>query len=188
MPEAALRSKLTSWLSRHDQETSHLSSILPPVKNLPVRITDSIDRDLQLYKGRRGKIYGWTLHPETLFTDLENGESLLDRLPLVIYIHFPDATWTIGKLPQGVYPLRSKSRGWLVNKYAHIAARRTGYLLIPDFASTSHMIQGATLAAAFWGCQDAAGTVSMASQISGYVILSRVKLSLIHISEPTRPY
>ena len=66
----------------------------------------------------------------------------------------------------------------MVNKYTHIAARRTGYLLIPDFASTSHMIQGATLAAAFWGCQDAASIVSMASQISGYVILSRVKALL----------
>ena len=67
-----------------------------------------------------------------------------------------------------------------MNKYSHIAARRTGFLLIPDFASTSHMIQGATLAAAFWGCQDAASIVSMASQISGYVILSlsRVKALL----------
>ena len=62
-----------------------------------------------------------------------------------------------------------------MNKYTHIAARRTGYLLIPDFASTSHMIQGATLVAAFWGCQDAAGIVSMAYQISGYVILSRMQ-------------
>ena len=106
LPEAALRSKLAAWLSRHDQETSHLTSIFPLVKDLPVRITDSIDRDLQLYKGRRGKIYGWTLHPERLFTDFENCESLLDRLPLVIYIHFPEATWTIGKLPRGVYPLK----------------------------------------------------------------------------------
>ncbi len=175
LPDDAMQRKLASWLCRHDQDTSHLSSLLPLIKNLPVRITDSIDRDLQLYKGRRGKIYGWTLHPETLFTDLENGESLLDRLPLVIYIHFPEATWTIGKLPQGVYPLRSKSRTWKVNKYTHIKARRTGYLLIPDFGSTAHMIQGATLDAAFWGCQDAAGKVSMACQISGYVILSRVK-------------
>ena len=86
LPEAALRSKLAAWLSRHDQETSHLTSIFPLVKDLPVRITVSIDRDLQLYKGRRGRIYVWTLHPETLFTDLENGESLLDRLPLVICI------------------------------------------------------------------------------------------------------
>ena len=37
------------------------------------------------------------------------------------------------------------------------------------------MIQGASLDAAFWGAQDAAGKVSMASQISGYVILPRVK-------------
>ena len=40
------------------------------------------------------------------------------------------------------------------------------------------MIQGATLDAAFWGCQDAISTVSMASQISGYVILTRVKALL----------
>ena len=40
------------------------------------------------------------------------------------------------------------------------------------------MIQGSTLAAAFWGSQYAAGRVSMACQISGYVILSLVKALL----------
>ena len=175
LPQDAMQKKMASWLLRHDQETSHLASLQPLVKNLPVRLTDTIDRDLQLYKGRRGKIYGWTLHPETIHTKVENGEVLLDRLPLVIYVHFTEATWIIGKLPPGVYPLKTKSRRWKVNKYTHIEARRTGYLLLPDFASTAHMIQGASLDAAFWGTPHAAGKVSMASQLSGYVILSRVK-------------
>ena len=58
LPEDALQRKLISWLKRHDQDTCHLASLLPLVKGLLVKITDSINRDLQLYKGRRGKIYG----------------------------------------------------------------------------------------------------------------------------------
>ena len=95
---------------------------------------------------------------------------------MVIYVHFPEATWTIGRLPPGVGPPGNEIaqvESQQIN--THIEARRTGYLLLPDFASTAHMIQGASLDAAFWGAQDAASKVSMACQISGYVILSGVK-------------
>ena len=73
----------------------------------------------------------------------------MDRQPAVIYISFPEATWKIGDLPKGVYPMRPRSRNWKVNKYTGIEARRKGYTLLPDFAATAHMIQGATLEAAY---------------------------------------
>ena len=88
------------------------------------------------------------------------GEFVLDALPLVIYVHFPDAKWRIGKLPTGVYPLKRKSRTWKVNKYTGIEARRTGFWMLPDFGSTAHMIQGATLEAAFVDLATACSTMS----------------------------
>ena len=71
--------------------------------------------------------------------------------------------------------MKPRTRVWTVNKYSNIKAKRRGYLLTADFGSTSHMIQGQTLSAAFWGAQDASGVVTGAQQIGGYVALSRVK-------------
>ena len=62
----ALQAKLTAWLRRHDQETSHLASLIPLAKSMPIRLTDNVDRELQLYRGRRGRIYGWTLSPQCI--------------------------------------------------------------------------------------------------------------------------
>ena len=175
LPEEARSRKLASWLTRHDQDTNHLISILPLIKDLPLRLTDTIDRDLQLYKGRRCKMWGWTLHPHAMETKLEAGEIVLDKLPLVIYVYFPEAGWRIGKLPQGVYPMSPKTRTWKVNRYSGIEARRTSYPLILDFGGTAHMIQGASLDAAFWVSQDVTARSSSQCQIAGYTVLSRVK-------------
>ena len=121
-------------------------------------------------------------------TDLDNGECLLDHLPFVIGVHFPVAPRTVGKLHTGVYPLTSKTCTRKVHKYAGIESRRAGYLLVPDFGSTAHMIKGATFDAAFWGSQDVSSNVSMTSQISGYVVLTRVtKAAAMCIFQPFFP-
>ena len=80
--------KLAGWLCRHDQDTCHLPSILPLAVGMPVRLSDTVDRTRKMYRGRRGFIYGWTLHPACIPEDVD-GEWLLDRLPLVIYVLFP---------------------------------------------------------------------------------------------------
>ena len=49
LPLAALQAKLTAWLSRHDQETSHLTSILPLVVGMPIRLTENVDRERPMY-------------------------------------------------------------------------------------------------------------------------------------------
>ena len=183
----ALELKLISWLRRHDQQTGHLPSIIPLVKGLPVRLTESVDREKQLYRGRRGVIYGWTLDPRSFPVEIDD-EYIVDRLPLVIYIHFEEADWRVGKLPKGVYPLKPRSRTWTVNKYTKIEARRTGFWIVPDFGSTAHMIQGATLSAAFVDMLEVCTKVSLILQIAAYVCLSRVKtLGSICVMQPFSP-
>ena len=49
LPLEALQVKLTAWLSRHDQETSHLTSILPLAVGMPIRLTENVDRERQMY-------------------------------------------------------------------------------------------------------------------------------------------
>ena len=148
LKEYELHKKRCAWLERHDQETRHLASMLPLVKNLPVRLTHAINRSKKLYRGRRGRIVGWQLHPETE-KEHDQGECILSRQLVTIFVKFPGVTWRIKDLEEGVYPLTQASRTWLVNKKTQIQARCTGFFLIPDFAATAHMIQGQTLPGVF---------------------------------------
>ena len=59
--------------------------------------------------------------------------------------------------------------------------RRTGFFLVPDFASTAHMIQGQSLEAAFVDLvtRGEAEQPTDDIQVSGYVMLSRAKKTQI---------
>ena len=188
LPTERLHEKLFSWLSLHDQETQHIPSIYPLAVGMPVRVTENIDRNLLIYRGRKGKIYGWT-ESEDCIREECNGEFVLSQLPRAVYIRFDDASWTIGKLPQGVYPMKRNTRTWKVNRRTGVEARRTGFWLIPDFGSTAHMIQGATLEAAFVDLQDPTVTTGITSQIAAYVCLSRVKkMKSVCVMQPFSPF
>ena len=141
-------------------------------------------------RGRRGRIVGWQLHPETE-KEHDQGECILSRQPVTIFVKFPGVTWRIKDLEEGVYPLTQASRTWLVNKKTQIQARRTGFFLIPDFAATAHMIQGQTLPAVFADTQALPETEEKEKrsdkigQISAYISLSRVRmLNTIWVLQP----
>ena len=111
---------------------------------------------------------------------LDTGEAL--------YMYFEDATWRLGKLPIGMYPLRPKTCKWQVNQNQGTVAHVNGYPLLPDFCSTVHDIQSATLEAAFWALHDANQNIAPAEQIAGYVVLGRVKhLQRMCILQPFSP-
>ena len=81
------------------------------------------------------------------------------------------------------------SRTWKADKYIGIEARRTGYCILPDFASTAHMIQGAALDAVFSDAQEASASVSMAMQIAAYIAFTRIKeLVKICVLQPFSPW
>ena len=63
LKDDALRAKLFAWLRKHDQQTSHLPSIYALAIGLPIRLTESVDRNRELYRGRKGSIFGWTMAP-----------------------------------------------------------------------------------------------------------------------------
>ena len=62
----ALATKKLSWLNRHDRECGNLTGMLPLVKDLPVALTDHVDRspDKHLLRGKPGKIHSWIPDPE----------------------------------------------------------------------------------------------------------------------------
>ena len=104
LPERDLHKKRCFWLQRHDQDTCHLTSMLPLVKNLPVRLTDTINRSKKLYRGRRGRIVGWQLHPDTEKTYID-GECILSRQPVTIFVQFSGVEWRIKDLEKQLLEL-----------------------------------------------------------------------------------
>ena len=56
-----------------------------------------------------------------------------------------------------------------------LSSRRKGFTLLPDYASTAFMIQGATLAAGIADCGDVVDFGGLSELMTVYVILSRVK-------------
>ena len=132
---------------------------------------------------------GWAPHPHESKLEVE-GEWLLDHLPQCLYIYFPGATWTVhDDLGLGVYPLSPVSRTWTVNEYTGIKARRTGFFVVPDFASTAHMIQGASLEAVLGSCPGPHEKTTTTDQIAAYVSLSRAKLAdKVFVIEPFSPW
>ena len=177
LPSAQLDDKRLKWLEQHDQDTAHLASQTALAFNLPVRLTDTVDRDYKLWRGRRGKIVGWLPHPDEDRQEVD-GEILLSKLPVAIYVYFPGAKWKIADdLPEGVYPLKPASRTWLVNKSTKVKVRRTGFFIVPDFSSTAHMIQGQNLDALFANIMEDNFIEASSDelQVISYVMLSRAK-------------
>ena len=74
-----LDAKRKRWLSFHDQRTAGILGLLPLIKGLPVRLSDTIDRPLKLYKHRRGVITGWTLHPDETSVPVGNQRAFDNR-------------------------------------------------------------------------------------------------------------
>ena len=76
---------------------------------------------------------------------------------------------------KGVFPLYPVERTWTLNSATETKIKRKGFTLLPDYASTAFMIQGATLKAALADCGDILDNCGLSELSTTYVILSRVK-------------
>ena len=73
------------WLQRHDRESGDLYGMLPLIHNMPMALTDHIDRrpDKQLLRGKIGFVHSWVLHGDESSV-AENGVRVLQKLPIVV--------------------------------------------------------------------------------------------------------
>ena len=118
---------------------------------------------------------GWELHPADRLRK-DGAERFLDYQPLCIFVKFENAEWEVDKrLGQGVWPLYPVERTWTLNENSGTKIRRKGFALLPDYASTAFMIQGATLRAGIADCGDVVDFGGLSELMTTYVILSRVK-------------
>ena len=169
------------FLQFHDQKTAGIPGLLPIFIGMKARVTeqiarghDSQDRNVVILKHTSCTIYGWDLHTADRQRTV-GSQRMLDYLPKIIYLQFPDAEWQIHKrLPPGVFPLQSVRRMWTLSASGSKVSRR-GFTLVPDYASTGFMMQGETLLAEIAECGDIFSAPGMTEILTTYVILSRVK-------------
>lgn len=171
-----LYSKRLGWLRMHDQKTSHLSSAVALARGMPIRLTETINRKLKLFRGRRGRVVDWHWLPKTEFHSTSEG-LIASELPRCVYVWFPGATWQISPdLGLGVYPMTPATRTWTLHQKSGAKVRRRSFFMIPDFAGTAHMMQGQSLEALFCDlAPPSSRTPSEAEHMAAYVMLSRAR-------------
>ena len=168
LTQEALDEKRRRSLRLHDQCTEGIMGLFPMVRGLPIRLTQTVNKGLRLYKHRRGFIREWTLHADEDSVEV-SGERCLRYQPQYIFVHFEGETWTIDDLEPGVYPLPAHSKIWIVNKAAKVKVKRTGFCCVPDFSGTCHMYQGASLPAVIVDCLLHSSVTTVTDMMASYV-------------------
>ena len=80
LPIDQVDAKRRRWLELHDQETAHIASQVLLVVDLPMRLTDTVDPQRQLFRGRRCRVIGWAPHGKEERVDVD-GDWVLTKMP-----------------------------------------------------------------------------------------------------------
>ena len=134
--------------------------MLPLYINMKARVTENISMKLGILKHTSCIIVGWSLHPADK-QHPEAGQRVLSQQPRCSYIKFPSASFRIGDLEPGVFPLKPKKITWTLNHNTDTKIERRGFALIPDYTCTAHMVQGMTFEGLVAECGDVFGSVSL---------------------------
>ena len=162
---AKLKQRLQRFLQFHDQQTAGVPGLNLVYEGMQARVTEKLvkNKNIVILKHSSCTVIGWELNPLDGETS-PGAERFLTYMPRVIYLKFAGATWTVDKrLGPGVWPLFPVRRTWELNAAQGSKIKRLGFTLLPDYASTAFMIQGATLRAAIADC----GDVSDAAGLQG---------------------
>ena len=105
---------------------------------MPVALTDHVDRskDKQLLRGKVGTVVGICLHPDQDFEE-DDDYIICNKLPPVILVKFEGATWTVGSLPPGVYPIKVRRGYWFLDRgrqYPCLRVSRPQFPLAPEIS------------------------------------------------------
>ena len=116
--EPELGRRKVEFLRRTDKSCGDLSGIVPLVKQMPVFLTQHVDRDPErnLLKGRRGFVEDWILDKEEVEGDPTAKEVVLTRPPVCVILYFPEGTWKLPGLEPGRYPIQVWKKDWYVDQ------------------------------------------------------------------------
>ena len=173
LPSDQLDEKGRQWQKLNNQATRHDVGQVPLAVGIPMQLTAIVVPSPRCGSGARGRAGARDPHPKKERLDVDD-EWLLTRMPQIIYMLFKDARWTVHpELGKEAYPRMPVMSKRPVNKSTEVFAKRTGFLLMPYSASTSHVISGRSLCDTFVDL--VTGDETDDTQVSGYVMLSRVR-------------
>ncbi len=171
-----LKERLAEFLEFHDQHTAGLPGLTLLYMGMLGRVSEKIAKSqhLTILKHSPCRVVGWELHPADV-KESSGIERYLHYMPKVIYVQIDGAEWTIDpKLGQGVVPLVPVDRTWELNQATGAKITRTGFTLVPDYAGTAFMNQGATLQNAIAELGNISDNTNYEGLSNAYVILSRL--------------
>ena len=169
---AEVHSRQREWLRKHDKQTAGILGLLPLVKGMPVRLTETCNREVGAFKHATGTLVGWCLPTPELFriTSLVEPEILLEAFPQYLRIQLSNAS-SKNDTPH-LYDLKPCRRTW---RDGNIEVHRTGFQLAPDFAGTAHQFCGSTVSACKGDLLHWSVTPTLDSFLRAYIIRSRVR-------------
>ena len=101
--EPHLATQKLQWLNRHDKECGDLFGMLPLCHNMPVCLTDHLDRSREknLLRGTRGRVSGWVWHDDDEAAGSGNRqERVLTKQPIAVLVKFDGAKWRLPGLDE----------------------------------------------------------------------------------------
>ena len=185
-PSLVLKKK--DWLRRHDRQCGDLWGMLPLVHGMKMVLTDHLDRDerYQMLKGTTVIFHSIDVDQQDVAGMRDSPKTyILKKLPKVVYVQKPDATWTIGSCTvPGLYPVKVKKSLWFLDghrKPPRLGIERYQMPLGPAWCYTLHSLQGTTTDPLLLDVN----TREQGSKQTCYVGLSRAKRKEgIHIFRP----
>ena len=137
-----------AWLQRSDADCGDRCGALPLCVGMPVQAREHIHRgDFKILRGCHGVVRGWsatTSEQETLHKDI-----IWNELPAYIFVRFTTRTeWQLpGIAEKNVFPVGVARKPWYLDAgrpNPSLKVTRTQFPLAPDFAGTTHALQGCT--------------------------------------------
>ena len=122
--------------------TAGIMGTFPCVRNLPVRFTDTIDRNLKIFKHSRGVLVGWDLHEVDAerLRGFDGAEAVLTYKPKSLIVKIDGAEWQVHPdLPPGHYPLTPCFR------YGHSQSENSLFELSQDQAEKKAVIEASSV-------------------------------------------
>ena len=142
-----------NWLQLHDKATAGIMGLLPLVRGLPMRLTNTEDPEQHAYKNARCTLEGWALTPAEearVRASRENELVLVDRPVFVKVKIIKPKTIATAADDENEGPtifLQPRVREWSRDAANKAKVRRIGFPLVPEFGGTVHGYCGTTLRA-----------------------------------------
>ena len=169
--QADLAKQQTCWLPLHDRLTAGILGVFPLIAGMPIRFTETHDRDVRAFKHATATLVGWGLSPADVLRieASDEPEVVLQERPSFLAARL---TSPPSHLTDGIVLIRPTARSWTLRS---LRVQRRGFHVAPDSAGTAHAYCGTTLAACKGDLLHWSATPTPDSRLRAYIIRSRVK-------------